>query len=128
MILRPPRSTPTDTLVPSTTLFRSLVSKGALVEGVFKGETINTPSMLAVEDAIFALEWAKSLGGLDGLKARSDTNAAALDRIVADREWHNHLPDEPASRSKTTELGRATRREIGSTAVRTTRVAVKIKK
>ena len=59
------------------------------------------PSMLAVEDAIFALEWAKSLGGLDGLKARSDANAAALDKIVADRDWLSHLAADPASRSKT---------------------------
>ncbi len=85
---------------PLPKVFR-LVSKGALAEGVFKGETINTPSMLAVEDAIFALEWAKSLGGLDGLKARSDANAAALDKIVAEREWLSHLAADPASRSKT---------------------------
>ena len=85
---------------PLPKVFR-LVSKGALAEGVFKGETINTPSMLAVEDAIFALEWAKSLGGLDGLKARSDANAAALDTIVAQREWLSHLAADPASRSKT---------------------------
>ncbi|HEY0596276.1 MAG TPA: phosphoserine transaminase [Sphingopyxis sp.] len=85
---------------PLPKVFR-LVSKGALAEGVFKGETINTPSMLAVEDAIFALEWAKSLGGLDGLKARSDANAAALDTIVADRAWLSHLAADPASRSKT---------------------------
>lgn len=85
---------------PLPKVFR-LVSKGALTEGVFKGETINTPSMLAVEDAIFALEWAKSLGGLDGLKARSDANAAALDKIVADRAWLSHLAADPASRSKT---------------------------
>jgi phosphoserine aminotransferase len=85
---------------PLPKVFR-LVSKGKLAEGVFKGETINTPSMLAVEDAIFALEWAKSLGGLDGLKARSDANAAALDKIVADREWLSHLATDPASRSKT---------------------------
>lgn len=85
---------------PLPKVFR-LVSKGALAEGVFKGETINTPSMLAVEDAIFALEWAKSLGGLDGLKARSDANAAALDAIVADRDWLSHLAADPASRSKT---------------------------
>jgi len=85
---------------PLPKVFR-LVSKGALAEGVFKGETINTPSMLAVEDAIFALEWAKSLGGLDGLKARSDANAAALDKIVSDREWLSHLAADPASRSKT---------------------------
>ena len=85
---------------PLPKVFR-LVSKGALTEGVFKGETINTPSMLAVEDAIFALEWAKSIGGLDGLKARSDANAAALDKIVADRDWLDHLAADPASRSKT---------------------------
>ncbi|MBR2175311.1 phosphoserine transaminase [Sphingopyxis sp.] len=85
---------------PLPKVFR-LVSKGALTEGVFKGETINTPSMLAVEDAIFALEWAKSLGGLDGLKARSDANAAALDKIVEEREWLSHLAADPASRSKT---------------------------
>ena len=85
---------------PLPKVFR-LVSKGALAEGVFKGETINTPSMLAVEDAIFALEWAKSLGGLDGLKARSDANAAALDKIVSEREWLSHLAADPASRSKT---------------------------
>jgi phosphoserine aminotransferase len=85
---------------PLPKVFR-LVSKGALAEGVFKGETINTPSMLAVEDAIFALEWAKSLGGLEGLKARSDANAAALDKIVSERDWLSHLAADPASRSKT---------------------------
>ncbi|WP_432768078.1 phosphoserine transaminase [Sphingopyxis sp.] len=85
---------------PLPKVFR-LVSKGALAEGVFKGETINTPSMLAVEDAIFALEWAKSLGGLDGLKARSDANAAALDTIISERDWLSHLAADPASRSKT---------------------------
>jgi phosphoserine aminotransferase len=85
---------------PLPKVFR-LVSKGALTEGVFKGETINTPSMLAVEDAIFALEWAKGLGGLKGLQARSDANAAALDKIVSERDWLSHLAADPASRSKT---------------------------
>ncbi len=85
---------------PLPKVFR-LVSKGKLAEGVFKGETINTPSMLAVEDAIFALEWAKSVGGAAGLIARSDANAAALDRIVAARDWLGHLAPDPASRSKT---------------------------
>jgi len=85
---------------PLPKVFR-LVSKGKLAEGVFKGETINTPSMLAVEDAIFALEWAKGLGGLQGLIARSDANAAALDKIVADRPWLGHLALDEASRSKT---------------------------
>ena len=85
---------------PLPKIFR-LVSKGALAEGVFKGETINTPSMLAVEDVIFALEWAETLGGLSGLMARSDTNAAALDAIVAERDWLGHLAVDRATRSKT---------------------------
>lgn len=84
---------------PLPKVFR-LVSKGKLAEGVFKGETINTPSMLAVEDAIFSLEWAKSLGE-NGLIARSDANAKALDEIVAARDWLGHLAAEPASRSTT---------------------------
>jgi phosphoserine aminotransferase len=85
---------------PLPKVFR-LVSKGKLTEGVFKGETINTPSMLAVEDAIWALEWAKDIGGAKGLIARSDANAAALDRIVQDREWLGHLAADPAARSRT---------------------------
>ena len=68
------------------------MSKGALAEGVFKGETINTPSMLAVEDAIFALEWAKSVGGLHGLIARSDANAHALSRYAALCQEANIVP------------------------------------
>ncbi|MGP7796617.1 phosphoserine transaminase [Sphingomonas sp. CLY1604] len=84
---------------PLPKVFR-LVSKGKLTEGIFKGETINTPSMLAVEDAIASLEWAQSLGA-GGLIARSDANAAALDRIVADRDWLGHLAEDRASRSKT---------------------------
>jgi len=85
---------------PLPKVFR-LVAKGKLAEGVFKGETINTPSMLAVEDAIFALEWAKALGGLNGLKSRSDANAAALDRIVQERPWLSHLCADEATRSRT---------------------------
>ena len=85
---------------PLPKVFR-LTSKGKLAEGVFKGETINTPSMLAVEDAIFALEWAKALGGLDALIARSTANAAALDRIVAEHAWLHHLAADPATRSTT---------------------------
>ena len=85
---------------PLPKVFR-LVSKGKLSEGIFKGETINTPSMLAVEDAIWALEWAKSIGGSKGLQKRSDANAAALDRIVQERSWLGHLAKDPASRSTT---------------------------
>ena len=78
-----------------------LTKGGKLIEGIFTGETINTPSMLAVEDAIFALEWARSVGGPTGLKARTVANAAALDRIVSARNWLGHLAQDPASRSKT---------------------------
>ncbi|MEO7383944.1 MAG: phosphoserine transaminase [Novosphingobium sp.] len=85
---------------PLPKVFR-LVSKGKLSEGVFKGETINTPSMLAVEDAIFALEWAKSIGGLDGLQARCTANANALAKIVATRDWLGHLAVDHGTRSKT---------------------------
>ncbi len=85
---------------PLPKVFR-LVSKGKLAEGVFKGETINTPSMLAVEDAIFALEWGKSVGGAEGMIARSDANAAALDAIVQARPWLGHLAPDPATRSTT---------------------------
>ncbi|MFL6786376.1 MAG: phosphoserine transaminase [Sphingomicrobium sp.] len=81
-------------------IFR-LTKAGKLIEGIFTGETINTPSMLAVEDAIFALEWAKSIGGPVGLMARTEANAAALDRIVTGRNWLGHLAQDPASRSKT---------------------------
>ncbi len=85
---------------PLPKVFR-LMAKGKLAEGIFKGETINTPSMLAVEDAIFALEWAKSIGGSEGLKARAQANADALDRIVQTRDWLGHLAPDPASRSIT---------------------------
>ena len=85
---------------PLPKVFR-LMSKGKLAEGVFKGETINTPSMLAVEDAIFALEWGKSLGGADAMIARSNANAAALDAIVEARPWLGHLAPDPATRSTT---------------------------
>lgn len=85
---------------PLPKIFR-LMSKGALAEGIFKGETINTPSMLAVEDVIFALEWAQTLGGLQGLMARSNANAAALDDIVAASNFLGFLAADPAIRSKT---------------------------
>ncbi|MCY7281082.1 MAG: phosphoserine transaminase, partial [Sphingomonas bacterium] len=85
---------------PLPKLFR-MVKGGKLNEGIFTGETINTPSMLAVEDAIVALEWAKSVGGLTGMIARTTANAAALDRIVADRDWLGYLATDPASRSTT---------------------------
>jgi phosphoserine aminotransferase len=85
---------------PLPKVFR-LVAKGKLAEGVFKGETINTPSMLAVEDAIFALEWAKSIGGLAALQKRCTANADALAKIVAERDWLGHLAVDHGTRSKT---------------------------
>jgi len=85
---------------PLPKIFR-MTKGGKLIEGIFTGETINTPSMLAVEDAILTLEWARSVGGLDGMIARTAANAAALDRIVAGRNWLGHLAQDPASRSKT---------------------------
>jgi phosphoserine aminotransferase len=85
---------------PLPKIFR-LTKGGKLIEGIFKGETINTPSMLAVEDYIFALEWAQSIGGLNALISRSTGNATALGRIVEERDWLGHLAADPATRSNT---------------------------
>src|SRR3989441_2384515 len=85
---------------PLPKIFR-LTSGGKLIEGIFKGETINTPSMLCVEDYLDALNWAKSIGGLDALIARADANAAVLDRFVAKSAWLGHLAVDPATRSNT---------------------------
>ncbi len=85
---------------PLPKVFR-LTKGGKLIKGVFEGATINTPSMLAVEDAIFALEWAKSVGGLEGMQARANANAKALDTIVEARDWLGHLAADPATRSNT---------------------------
>jgi phosphoserine aminotransferase len=85
---------------PLPKIFR-LTSGGKLIEGIFKGETINTPSMLCVEDYIDALLWAKSIGGLDALVARADANFAAIDRFVATSPWACHLAVDPATRSNT---------------------------
>ena len=74
---------------------------GKLIEGVFKGETINTPSMLAVEDWLFCLDWAERAGGLDALIARADASAAALDRWVQDASWIEHLTTDATIRSST---------------------------
>ena len=81
-------------------IFR-LTKGGKLIDGVFRGETINTPSMLAVEDWLFCLDWAEGVGGLDGLIARADANAAALDRWVKGADWIEHLAADPAIRSNT---------------------------
>lgn len=85
---------------PLPKIFR-LTSGGKLIEGIFSGETINTPSMLCVEDYIDALNWAKSLGGLDGLVGRADRNFAALDAFVERTPWIANLAQVPATRSNT---------------------------
>ena len=85
---------------PLPKIFR-LTKGGKLIDGVFKGETINTPSMLCVEDWHVALDWAESIGGLSALIARADANAAALDRWVQEADWIEHLARDPAIRSNT---------------------------
>src|SRR4051794_19563026 len=85
---------------PLPKIFR-LTKGGKLIEGVFKGETINTPSMLCVADWLFALDWAERIGGLDELIGRADANAAALDRWVQKAAWIEHLAPDPAIRSNT---------------------------
>ena len=85
---------------PLPKIFR-MTKGGKLNEGIFQGDTINTPSMLAVEDYIWALEWAQGLGGLPALVARADANAAAVDAWVERTPWIVHLAEDPASRSNT---------------------------
>ena len=85
---------------PLPKIFR-LTAKGRLIEGIFLGETINTPSMLAVEDYLVALNWAKSIGGLKGLVGRADANAKAVADFVAERDWIANLAMDPATASTT---------------------------
>jgi phosphoserine aminotransferase len=85
---------------PLPKIFR-LAKGGKLIDGIFVGETINTPSMLAVEDWLVALDWAERVGGLDALIARADANAAALDRWVAGASWIEHLASDRTIRSNT---------------------------
>jgi phosphoserine aminotransferase len=85
---------------PLPKLFR-LTSKGKLIEGIFQGETINTPSMLCVEDAIDSLKWAESVGGLDGLVARAEGNLAAVAAWEERSSWARFLAEDPATRSCT---------------------------
>ena len=85
---------------PLPKIFR-LTAKGKLAEGVFKGETINTPSMLCVEDALDGLRWAEQIGGLPALIARSEANLAAVAGWVDRSDWADFLADEPATRSCT---------------------------
>ena len=85
---------------PLPKIFR-MTKGGKLIEGIFKGETINTPSMLAVEDYLVALDWAKSIGGLTALMARANANAQAIFDFCASRDWIDNLAEDPATRSNT---------------------------
>ncbi len=85
---------------PLPKIFR-MTKGGKLIEGIFQGETINTPSMLCVEDYLDALKWAQSIGGLDGLVARADANAAVVDAFIEKTGWIANLATDPATRSNT---------------------------
>jgi phosphoserine aminotransferase len=85
---------------PMPKIFR-LTKNGRLNEGIFEGWTINTPSMLAVEDYLGALDWAMSIGGLNALRARCDASATVVAEWVARTPWIEHLAREPATRSNT---------------------------
>ena len=85
---------------PIPKIFRMTKSK-KLVEGIFRGETINTPSMICVEDALDALAWAQELGGLSALVSRSEANLAAVEEWVANTEWVDFLASISAQRSST---------------------------
>src|SRR5712671_307362 len=85
---------------PLPKIFR-LTNNGKLIEGIFEGETINTPSMLCVEDYLDALDWAKSIGGLKGVIGRSDANSKVVADWVARTPWIDFLGSDPAIRSNT---------------------------
>jgi phosphoserine aminotransferase len=85
---------------PLPKIFR-LTKGGKLNEGIFAGETINTPSMLCVEDYLDALQWAKSVGGLSATIARSDANAKVLSDWIAETAWIDHLAKNAGERSNT---------------------------
>jgi phosphoserine aminotransferase len=85
---------------PLPKIFR-MAKAGKLNEGIFEGETINTPSMLCLEDYLDTLEWAKTVGGLPGLRARADANARVIAEWVERTKWIDFLARDPASRSNT---------------------------
>jgi phosphoserine aminotransferase len=85
---------------PLPKIFR-MTKGGKLIDGIFQGETINTPSMLCVEDYLDALEWAKSAGGLSALRARADGNARVISEWVNRAKWIDFLAGDPSIRSNT---------------------------
>ena len=85
---------------PMPKVFR-MKSGGKVTEGLFKGETINTPSMLCVADYLDALRWAESVGGVKGTIARSEANLKVIEDFVATNDWMSFLANNPATRSNT---------------------------
>jgi phosphoserine aminotransferase len=85
---------------PLPKIFR-MTKGGKLIEGIFEGETINTPSMLCVEDYIDALKWAQKVGGLDGLVKRADANTRVIAEFVKENDWIDFLAVKPKTRSNT---------------------------
>jgi phosphoserine aminotransferase len=85
---------------PLPKIFR-MTKGGKLIEGIFVGETINTPSMLALEDYLLALDWGQAIGGLQELRARADRNAQVIFDFCAGRDWIDNLAADPATRSNT---------------------------
>ena len=85
---------------PLPKIFR-LTKGGKLIDGIFEGATINTPSMLAVEDYLMALNWTRSIGGLGGLIERANANSGAIADFVESRDWIDFLAQNPALRSNT---------------------------
>ncbi|MEL6562967.1 MAG: phosphoserine transaminase [Pseudomonadota bacterium] len=85
---------------PLPKIFR-LTKGGKLIDGIFEGATINTPSMLCVEDYLQSLAWARNVGGLQGLIARADANAQAVADFVAAHDWIENLATDPATASTT---------------------------
>ena len=85
---------------PMPKIFR-MTKGGKLIEGIFKGETINTPSMLCVEDYLVALKWARKIGGGKALIARAEANSGAVRDFIAGKDWIADLAEDPATASTT---------------------------
>ena len=112
---------------PLPKIFR-LTSKGKISEGIFVGETINTPSMLCVEDYLVALKWAQKIGGLKGLIARSEANANTVKDFIADKAWIANLAVDPATASCTSVCLKFTDERIKDAAAFAKAVAKRLEK
>ena len=127
LILSPRAVERLETHVPSWPLPKTfrLTKNGKLIEGIFKGETINTPSMLAVEDAFDGLTWARSIGGHSALTARTAQNAAAIEEWVSQTAWVGYLAQDPRYRSTTSVCLRVTDERVTTMAETDQRALVK---